>query len=183
MNMTLHSSINGKIIVAHGEVSNEPTEKQRGRDELIKRRSDGALYYLDRIWVPLKGDVRTLIMDETHKSRLKAIRDRQKSYVDKRRKPLECSVGDHVLLKVSPWKGVDTSHVSNLKKCLADPTLQIPVDGIQVDTKLNFVEKLVEILERELKKLKWNRITIVKVRWILKQGTEFTWEREDKTKL
>ncbi|GJW45795.1 hypothetical protein Tco_0077441 [Tanacetum coccineum] len=71
MNMTLHSSINGKIIVAHGEVSNEPTEKQRGRDELIKRRSDGALYYLDRIWVPLKGDVRTLIMDETHKSRLK----------------------------------------------------------------------------------------------------------------
>ncbi|GJT77948.1 putative reverse transcriptase domain-containing protein [Tanacetum coccineum] len=40
------------------------------------------------------------------KDRLKAVRDRQKSYADKRTKPLEFSVGDHVLLKVSPWKGV-----------------------------------------------------------------------------
>nr|GEU47258.1 putative reverse transcriptase domain-containing protein [Tanacetum cinerariifolium] len=99
------------------------------------------------------------------KDRLKAARNRQKSYVDKRRKPLEFSVGDYVLLKVSPWKGVvrfgkkeklvpifvgpfeiiekvgpmayrldlpeelngihDTFHVSNLKKCLVDPTLQV----------------------------------------------------------
>ncbi|GJR09473.1 putative reverse transcriptase domain-containing protein [Tanacetum coccineum] len=48
----------------------------------------------------------------------------------------------------------DTFHVSNLKKCLADPTLQVPLDEIQVDAKLNFVEVLVEILEREFKKLK-----------------------------
>ncbi|GJT85085.1 putative reverse transcriptase domain-containing protein [Tanacetum coccineum] len=40
------------------------------------------------------------------KDRLKAARDRQKSYADKRRKPLEFSIGDYVLLKVSPWKGV-----------------------------------------------------------------------------
>ncbi|GJV22107.1 putative reverse transcriptase domain-containing protein [Tanacetum coccineum] len=40
------------------------------------------------------------------KDRLKAARDRQKSYANKRRKPLEFSVGDYVLLKVSPWKGV-----------------------------------------------------------------------------
>ncbi|GKG08575.1 hypothetical protein Tco_0334407, partial [Tanacetum coccineum] len=40
------------------------------------------------------------------KNRLKAASDRQKSYADKRRKPLEFSVGDYVLLKVSPWKGV-----------------------------------------------------------------------------
>ncbi|GKA06155.1 putative reverse transcriptase domain-containing protein [Tanacetum coccineum] len=99
------------------------------------------------------------------KDRLKTARDRQKSYVDKWMKPLEFSVGDYVLLKVSPWKGVvhfgkkgkleprfvgpfdiikkvspmayrldfpeelngvhDTFHVSNLKKCLADPTLQV----------------------------------------------------------
>ncbi|GKG29356.1 hypothetical protein Tco_0416721, partial [Tanacetum coccineum] len=98
------------------------------------------------------------------KDRLKVARDRQKSYADKRRKPLEFSVGEYVLLKVSPWKGVvhfrkkgklaprfvgpfdtikrispvayrldlhkelngvhDTFHVSNLKKCLADPALQ-----------------------------------------------------------
>ncbi|GJU81982.1 putative reverse transcriptase domain-containing protein [Tanacetum coccineum] len=72
-------------------------------------------------------------------------------------------VGHHVMLKVAPWKGVvcfgkkqklapsvhDTFHVSNLKKCLADPTLQVPLDEIQVDDKLNFVEEPVEILERE----------------------------------
>ncbi|GKC63457.1 putative reverse transcriptase domain-containing protein, partial [Tanacetum coccineum] len=134
------------------------------------------------------------------KDRLKAARDHQKSYADKRRKPLEFSVGEYVLLKVSPWKGVvrfrekkelapmfigpfeiterigqvayrlrqpeeqssvhDTFHVSNLKKCLADPTLQVPLDEIQVDTKLKFVEDPVKILERGFKKLKRSRIAI-----------------------
>ncbi|GJV67983.1 hypothetical protein Tco_1483492 [Tanacetum coccineum] len=137
------------------------------------------------------------------KDRLKGVHDHQKSYADKRRKPLEFSVGDYVLLKVSPWKGVvhfgkkeklaprfvgpfeivkkvghvayrldlpkelngvhDTFHVSNLKECLADPTSQVPLDEIQVDAKLNFVEEPVEILEREFKKLKRSRIAIVKV--------------------
>nr|GEU79458.1 putative reverse transcriptase domain-containing protein [Tanacetum cinerariifolium] len=73
----------------------------------------------------------------------------------------------------------DTFHVSNLKKCLAHPTLKVPLDEIQVDAKLNFVEEPVEMLERKIKKLKWSRIYIVKVRWNLKRGPEFTWERED----
>ncbi|GKE91144.1 hypothetical protein Tco_1572239, partial [Tanacetum coccineum] len=77
----------------------------------------------------------------------------------------------------------DTFHVSNLKKCLADPTMQVPLDEIQVDAKLNFMEEPVEILEREFKKLKRSRIAIVKVRWNLKLGPEFTWEREDQMKL
>ncbi|GJR23601.1 putative reverse transcriptase domain-containing protein [Tanacetum coccineum] len=77
----------------------------------------------------------------------------------------------------------DTFHVSNLKKCLADPTLKVPLDDIRVDAKLNFVEEPVEILEREFKKLKRSRIAIVKVRWNLKRGLEFTWEREDHMKL
>nr|GEZ88064.1 hypothetical protein [Tanacetum cinerariifolium] len=64
----------------------------------------------------------------------------------------------------------DTFHVSNLKKCLADPTLQVPLDEIQVDAKLNFVEEPVEILEREFKKLKRSRIAIVMVRWNSKCG-------------
>ncbi|GJY39739.1 retrotransposon protein, putative, ty3-gypsy subclass [Tanacetum coccineum] len=122
------------------------------------------------------------------KDRLKVVRDRQKSYVDKRRKPLEFSVGDYVLLKVSPWKGVldgvyGTFHVSNLKKCLADLTLQVPLDEIRVDAKLNFVEEPMEILEREFKKLKRSRIAIVKVWWNLKRRPEFTQEREDQMKL
>ncbi|GJZ17901.1 putative reverse transcriptase domain-containing protein [Tanacetum coccineum] len=144
-------------------------------------------------------------------------------YADKRRKPLEFSVGDYGLLKVSPWKGVvrfgkkgklahrfvrpfeiiekvgpvaymldlpeelngvhDTFHVSNVKKCLADPTLQVPLDEIRVDAKLNFIEEYVKILEREFKKLKRGRIAIVKVRWNSKRGPEFTWEREDQMKI
>nr|GEX23283.1 putative reverse transcriptase domain-containing protein [Tanacetum cinerariifolium] len=290
---------------------------QRGKDtsssdEMIEQRGDGTLYYLDRIWVPLKGDVRTLIMDEAHKSkyyvhlgpekmcydlryrfwqsiqealgtrldmstayhpqtdgqsehtiqtlkdmlracvldfggswevhlllveflynnsyhsgvrcapfealygrkcrspvmwaevregqlmgpelvqettenisrikdRLKAVHDRQKSYADKRRKPLEFSVG-HVAYQLDLPKelnGVhDTFHVSNLKKCLADPTLQVPLVEIRVDAKLNFVKKYVEHLEREFKKLKHSRITIVKVRWNSKDGPGFMWERK-----
>ncbi|GJX54932.1 reverse transcriptase domain-containing protein [Tanacetum coccineum] len=70
-----------------------------------------------------------------------------------------------------------------VRKCLADPTLQIPLDEIQVDSKLNFVEEPVEILEREFKKLKWSRISIVKVRWNSRRGPEFTWECEDQMKL
>nr|GEX51704.1 putative reverse transcriptase domain-containing protein [Tanacetum cinerariifolium] len=199
-------------------------------------RSDGTLYYLDRIWVPLKGEpgkkkdiaeyvskcltclkvkaghqrpsgllqqskillIGPELAQETTekisqiKDRLKASRDLKKSYVDKRRKPLEFCVGDYVLLKVSPWKGVvrfgkkeklaptfvrpfeiiekvghvayrldlpeelngvhDTFHMSNLKKCLADPTLQVPFDEIRIDAKLNFVEEPVRILDREFKK-------------------------------
>ncbi|GKF31839.1 hypothetical protein Tco_0101637, partial [Tanacetum coccineum] len=74
-------------------------------------------------------------------------------------------------------------HVSNLKKCLADQTLHVLLEEIQVDAKLNFMEKPVEILERVFKKLKRSRIPIVKVRWNSKQGPEFTWEREDQMKL
>nr|GEU61490.1 retrovirus-related Pol polyprotein from transposon TNT 1-94 [Tanacetum cinerariifolium] len=193
------------------------------------------------------------------KDRLKVTRDRQKSYADKKRNLLKFSIGDYVLFKVPPWKGVvrfgkrgklaprfvgsfeiikmvvpvsyrldlpeelngvhDTFYVSNLKKCLADltlqlpldeirvdaklnfmkepilyrvdggdfvenygdlwfivinnffwkkcltdPTLQVPLDEIRVDAKLNFMEKPVEILERVFKKLKRSRIAIVKVR-------------------
>nr|GEW91050.1 putative reverse transcriptase domain-containing protein [Tanacetum cinerariifolium] len=77
----------------------------------------------------------------------------------------------------------DTFYVSNLKKCLANPTLQVPSNEIRVDAKLNFMEEPMEILEREFKKLKRSRIAIVKVRWNSKRGPEFTWEREDQMKL
>nr|GEV28108.1 putative reverse transcriptase domain-containing protein [Tanacetum cinerariifolium] len=137
-----------------------------------------------------------LVQETTEKisqirERLKATHERQKSYADKRQKPLEFSAGDYVLLKVSHWKGVvrfgkkgklaprfvglfeiiekvglvaylldfpneltgvhDTFHASNLKKCLVDPTLQVPLDEIRVGDKLNFVEEPMEILEREVK--------------------------------
>ncbi|GKD89163.1 hypothetical protein Tco_1364670 [Tanacetum coccineum] len=131
------------------------------------------------------------------KDRLKAARDRQKSVVrfGKKGKLAPRFVGPfEIIEKVGPvaylldlpeeLNGVhDTFHVSNLKKCLADPTLQVLLDEIQVDARLNFVEEPMEILEREFKKLKRSRIAIVKVRWNSKRGPEFTWEREDQMKL
>ncbi|GJX54250.1 putative reverse transcriptase domain-containing protein [Tanacetum coccineum] len=279
------------------------------KDEQMECKSDGALYYMDRIWVPLTGGVRTLIMDETYKSRYSVHPGADKMYYDLRdmywwsgmtkdiamyvRKCLTCSkvkaehqrpsyrlqqpeipewkweriamdfvtklprtssghdliwvivdrltkhgvpisiISDHdgrftsrfwqsmqealgtqldmreVEMFIFHWlnshttitiflvlgvirirkKGKlapsvhDTFHVSNLKKCLADPTLQIPLEEIQVDAKLNFVEEPVEILEREINKLKQSKIPIVKVRWNSKRGHVFTWEREDQMKL
>ncbi|GJR93640.1 putative reverse transcriptase domain-containing protein [Tanacetum coccineum] len=104
------------------------------------------------------------------KEKLKAARDRQKSYADNRRKPLEFEVGDRVMLKVSPWKGM---------KCLADASLHVPLDEIKVDKTLRFVEEPVEIIDREVKRLKRSKISLVKVHWNFKCGLEFTWERKD----
>nr|GFC68468.1 putative reverse transcriptase domain-containing protein [Tanacetum cinerariifolium] len=69
MNMTLHSSIKDKILAALKKARDESAGLQKGLDEKVERKSDGALFYLDRIWVPLKGDVRTLIMDDAYKSK------------------------------------------------------------------------------------------------------------------
>ncbi|GJR35731.1 putative reverse transcriptase domain-containing protein [Tanacetum coccineum] len=181
------------------------------------------------IWTEV-GEIGPEIVQETTKKkifqikeRLKTARSRQKSYADKRRKPLEFEVGDRVLLKVSPWKGVvrfgkkgklapryvgpfeiiervgpvayrlklpqelscvhDTFHVSNLKKCLAEPDVQVPLDEIEIDENLRFVEEPLEIVERDVKKLKRRRIPLVKVRWNSRQGAEYTWEREDQFRI
>ncbi|GJZ89420.1 putative reverse transcriptase domain-containing protein [Tanacetum coccineum] len=88
------------------------------------------------------------------KQRIQAARDRQKSYANVRRKPLEFQVGDRVMLKA------------------------ISLDEIHIDDKLHFVEEPVEIMDREFKQLKQSRIPITKVRWNSKRGPEFTWERE-----
>ncbi|KAD6454501.1 hypothetical protein E3N88_09207 [Mikania micrantha] len=146
-----------------------------------------------------------------------------KRYDDVRRKPLSFQVGDRVMLKVSPWKGVvrfgkcgklnpryirpfeiiakvgpvayklklspelsgvhDTFHVSNLKKSLSDETLVIPLEEIQIDDQLYFIEEPVEIMDREVKQLKQTRIPIVNVCWNSRRGPEFTWECKDQMKL
>ncbi|GJZ76380.1 hypothetical protein Tco_0641052, partial [Tanacetum coccineum] len=72
-----------------------------------------------------------------------------------------------------------TFHVSNLKKCLSDEPLAIPLDDIHIDDKLHFIEEPVEIMDRKVKRLKQSRIPIIKVRWNSRRGPEFTWERED----
>nr|GEW35003.1 putative reverse transcriptase domain-containing protein [Tanacetum cinerariifolium] len=72
-----------------------------------------------------------------------------------------------------------TFHVSNLKKCLSDESLVIPMKAHRFDDKLNFVEEPVEVMDQEVNQLKQSHIPIVKVRWNSKRGPEFTWERED----
>nr|GEX58935.1 hypothetical protein [Tanacetum cinerariifolium] len=126
-----------------------------------------------------------------NEDRIQAAQDRQKSYDDLKRKPMEFEVGDRVMLKVSHWKGVirfgkrgklnpryvrpfkvlakvgkvtyrlelphelsrvhHTFHVSNLKKCYTDEPLAMPLEGIHVDDKLQFMEEPFEIMEREIK--------------------------------
>ncbi|GJT79121.1 putative reverse transcriptase domain-containing protein [Tanacetum coccineum] len=85
-------------------------------------------------------------------------RSRQKSYADKRRKPLDIKVGDRVLLKV-------------------------PLDEIEIDENICFVEEPIKIVERDVKKLKRRRIPLVKVRWNSQQGEEYTWEHEDQFRM
>ncbi|GKF48941.1 putative reverse transcriptase domain-containing protein, partial [Tanacetum coccineum] len=84
INMTLQSGIKGKILAAQEEAYNESAGLQKRLDDMIENRSDRALYYLDRIWVPLKGDVRTLIMEEAHKSKYSVHPRANKMYHDLR---------------------------------------------------------------------------------------------------
>nr|GFA74648.1 putative reverse transcriptase domain-containing protein [Tanacetum cinerariifolium] len=133
------------------------------------------------------------------KQEMQAARDRQKSYADLKRKPMEFQVGDKVMLKVEPryvgpFKVLERVrdvayksnlpeelsrvhnmfHVSDLKKCHADEPLAIPLDGLHLDDKLHFVEVPVEIVNREVKRLKKIRIPLFKVRGNSKRGPEFT---------
>ena len=72
----------------------------------------------------------------------------------------------------------DTFHVSNLKKCLSEETMVLPLEGVQINEQLHIAEEPIEILDREIKQLRRSKIPIVKVRWNSKHGSEFTWERE-----
>ncbi|GJX98297.1 putative reverse transcriptase domain-containing protein, partial [Tanacetum coccineum] len=136
------------------------------------------------------------------KQRMQAARDRQKSYADLKRVVRFGKRGKLNPRYVGPFKVLEkvrevayklelpeelsrvhnTFYVSNLKKCHADKPLAVPLDGLHLDDKLHFVEEPLEIVGREVKRLKRSRIPLVKIRWNSKRGPEFTWEREDQFK-
>nr|GEW57058.1 putative reverse transcriptase domain-containing protein [Tanacetum cinerariifolium] len=203
--MTVHPSLHDQIRNAQSEAMEKMNVKAENLGRLIKPifeiHPDGTS------WSEV-GDSQLTgpeLMRETNekivqiKNSLLTARSRQKSYADVMRRPLEFNVGDKVMLKVSPWKGViqriglvayklelprelqgihNTFHVSNLKKCLSDERLSIPLDEVQLDDKLHFIEEPAEIMDREVNKLKQSHIPIVKVRWNSHRGPKYTWERE-----
>ncbi|GKD51337.1 putative reverse transcriptase domain-containing protein, partial [Tanacetum coccineum] len=152
----------------------------------------------ERIVQTLEDMLRAYVIDFGNE----LVQETTESYADIKRKPMEFQVGDKVMLKVSPWKGVvrfgkrgklnpryvgpfkvlknigavayklelpqelsrvhNTFHVSNLKKCYSDDPLVVPLEGLQVDDKLHFVEEPVEIMDREVKQLRRSRVPIFK---------------------
>nr|XP_043615635.1 uncharacterized protein LOC122587515 [Erigeron canadensis] len=152
------------------------------------------------------------------RERLKAAQDRQKSYADIRRRPIEFMVGDRVMLKVSLWKGLlrfhkreklsprfigpfwiiarigkvayqlelpkalsrihNTFHVSQLRKCLVDDATCVPLNEIELDKKLTYVEEPVAIVEEELRRINNKTVRTFKVQWKHHKNSEYTWETE-----
>jgi len=155
---------------------------------------------------------------ERIKECMKAAKDKQKSYADRRRKDIMFQVEDRVMLKVSPWKGIirfrkrgklspryigpfkiiarvgdvayrldlpeelsgihPTFHVSHLRKCLADESMAVPYDDLEIDERLNYVEQPVAILDEKEKRLRNKTVKQVKVQWRHKRGSDVTWELE-----
>nr|GEV09653.1 hypothetical protein [Tanacetum cinerariifolium] len=195
MSMNIHSSIKERLLDAHNEAikeENTPAKMMCSLDQQMEKKGDRGLYFMDRIWVALISDVRTMIIDEAHTTRYSIHPGAHKMNYDLRdmywwpdmKKDIatyvKFDVGYRVLLKVSPWKGAvqfgkkcklapgyvgpfevlerigllayrlrlpqelnsvhDTFHVSNLKKCLADASLHVPLEVIRVEKTLCFVE-------------------------------------------
>ncbi|GJY72474.1 hypothetical protein Tco_0476177 [Tanacetum coccineum] len=155
------------VIVCHEKVVKIPLEG----DEILQVHGERT-----------QGVVKTLMntkVDEPKLSDISIVRD----FIDVFRKIVDDHRNDKLRLPEELNSVHDTFHVSNLKKCLADASLHVPLDEIKVDKTLRFVEEPVEIMDREIRKLKRRNIALVKVRWNSKRGPEFTWEHEDQWRI
>ncbi|GJU64452.1 putative reverse transcriptase domain-containing protein [Tanacetum coccineum] len=179
------------------------------RTEKLEPRTDGTLCLNGRSWLPCYGDLRTVIMHESHKSKYSIHPGSEKMYQDVKAKHQRQS-GLLVQPEIPQWKwdNITMDFVTKLPKSSqgeivpegsitrfrlgkglyilgneenyipefhADEPLAIPLDGL-IDDKLQCVEEPIEIMDREVKRLKRSRIPLVKDRWNSKRGPEFTWE-------
>ncbi|XP_071738078.1 uncharacterized protein [Rutidosis leptorrhynchoides] len=174
----------------------------KGLDKKFDIKEDGTRYFSNRIWVPIFNGLRELVLVEAHKSRkylncakVKAEHQKPSGLLTQPKIPQwiwECiavefitklpktitervgSVAYRLKLPQELSEIHDTFHVSNLKKCLVDEDLVIPLEELRIDYKLRFFEEPIEIIDREVKRLKKSNISIVRVRWNAPRGPEFT---------
>ncbi|GJV22311.1 putative reverse transcriptase domain-containing protein [Tanacetum coccineum] len=246
--LVLTTGLNLPMQILNAQVKAKKEENYETKDlggmiKNLEPRADGTLCLRNRSWIPCFGDLMTLIMHESHKSKysihpgsykmyqdlkklywwpnmkakiatyvivgdaqhtgpeiihettkkiiqikklIQEACDRQKSYANRIRKPLEFQAGDKVILKVSPWKGaIHFGKQGKLNPCYIGPfkiiakvgtvayRLDLPekLFGFIIDDKLNFTEEPVEIMDREVKRLKQSHIPIVKVCWNSRRGS------------
>ncbi|GJR04703.1 hypothetical protein Tco_0527687 [Tanacetum coccineum] len=179
--------VRGMILAAQSEAfkqENVLAERLHGLDQQMERKGDESLSPV--LWAEIRESSLTglkLVQETTDKKGVMRFGKKDKlapRYV----RPFEILeriglVAYRLRLPEELNSMHDTFHVSNLKKCLADANLHVPLNEIKIDKTLHFVEEPVEIMDREVKSLKRSRIPLVKVRWNSKCGPEFTWERED----
>ncbi|GJS54930.1 hypothetical protein Tco_0628292 [Tanacetum coccineum] len=117
---------------------------------------------------------------ETIRERLKAAQDRWKSYADNRRRPIEFNVGDFVMLKVSPWKGV----LRFKNKGKLSPRFIGPFKILKRVGEVAYVLELPEEMRgRKSRQLCNKEIPLVKVQWKHRKGTSIRWEPEEKMRI
>ncbi|XP_062145297.1 uncharacterized protein LOC133852547 [Alnus glutinosa] len=126
------------------------------------------------------------------RKRMLTAQSRQKSYADKRRRELKSAVGDLVYLKVLPMRNVfhfgnkgklnpsvhDVFHVSQLRKCIHDPSQVISHEPLDIQPTLTYEELPVQILDRKEQQLRTKTIPLVKVLWRNHRVEEASWELE-----
>ncbi|XP_074291243.1 uncharacterized protein LOC141618017 [Silene latifolia] len=136
------------------------------------------------------------MVEQVHviRQNMKAAQDRQKSYADLKRSEIEFMVGDKVLLKVSPMKGVmrfgkrgklSQKYIGPyeiLERYVSDPTHVLAVETVEMDENLSYVEVAKEILNRKVRKTRNSEIALVKVLWSNHNVEETTWEIEAEMK-
>ncbi|XP_049405240.1 uncharacterized protein LOC125868691 [Solanum stenotomum] len=130
--------------------------------------------------------------------RLKTAQSHQKSYTDVRRRALEFEVDDWVYLKVSPMKAIMrfgkkgklspryngpyqiSKRIGN--KCMGDPSLILPTENIRIKDSLSYEEIPVQMLDRQVRRLRMKDVASVKVLWRNQFVEEATWEAEEDMK-